>query len=219
MDSQLENMLIRYVLEHSDYDILPISGIEIAALWSTRDKYAWDLFGKCIQLQGVDRQLSILNSQYFDEQVLRRYNDKRSGSDPKLEPLTIGCKKNKMLKDGITRFNLIMAGKSGGFPYFYASGTGTNDVSFSNFSLHQENARVDIRTDGILDAEGSTLFQRARFPTGIPDADISEFGACDAEEDPSIFFWRSVLDSEEILEHVQGETWYNGSHYMVVYSK
>lgn len=217
-DTQLENMLSSYA-QQGHHDDLPLAGIEISALWDVKDTYAWDLYSKCIQAQGIDRDVSIHNAQYFDEQLFRRYNDKRSGTNPKLEPLHIGCRKNKILKDGLTRLNLIMAGKSGGFFYFYASGTGTSPVSIGNKGLHDENARIDMRTDGILDAFGNVLFMRARFPTGIPDATISEFGACDTEEDPSTFCWRVVLEPSEYLEHVQGETWYNGSHYLVTYSK
>lgn len=217
-DSQIENILVSYV-QQAHFDYLPISGVELSALWSVDDKYAWDLFGKCIQLQGVDRELSIRNAQYFDEQLFRRYDDKRAGTDPKLEPLQIGVQNNKILRDGLSRLNQIMAGKSGGYFYFYASGEGTSPVSIGNKGLDDENSRVDMRTDGILDAFGNVLFMRARFPSGIADATISEFGACDAEEDPSTFCWRVVLDSNEYLEHTQGETWYNGSHYMVVYSK
>lgn len=216
--SQIENILVKQV-QQAHFDYLPIAGIEVSALWDAKDTYAWDLFDKCVQKEGVDRELSITNAQYFDEQLLRRYEDKRSGSDPKLEPLNIGVHPNKILKDGLTRLNLIMAGKSGGFFYFIASGEGTSPVSIGNKKLDNENARVDMRTDGILDAFGNTLFMRARFPTGIPDATITEFGACDAAEDPSTFCWRVVLDPTEYLEHTQNETWYNSSHYLVTYSK
>jgi len=216
-DSQLENILVSYVQQ--TYDYLPISGIDISALWDVNDRYAWDLYSKCIQSKDVDRELSIHNAQYFDEQLFRRYEDKRSGTDPKLEPIKVGCKPNKILKDGLTRLNLIMANKSGGFFYFVASGEGVSPVSIGNTGLDDENARIDMRTDGILDAFGNTLFMRARFPTGIADATITEFGATDAEEDPSTFCWRVVLDSNEYLEHVQSETWYNSSHYLVTYSK
>lgn len=217
-ESQLENILIGHV-QTAHYDYMPIAGVELSALWDVKDTYAWDLFGKCIQLEGVDRELAIANAQYFDEQLFRRYDDRRSGTDPKLEPLQVGVQSNKILKDGLTRLNLIMANKSGGFFYFYASGEGTSPVSIGNKTLDDENARVDMRTDGILDAFGNVLFMRARFPTGVPDATISEFGACDTEEDPSTFCWRVVLDPTEYLEHTQGETWYNGSHYLVTYSK
>jgi hypothetical protein len=217
-NSQIENILVGYV-QQAHFDYLPIAGIELSALWDAKDTYAWDLYDKCIQYEGVDRELSINNAQYFDEQLFRRFEDKRSGSDPKLEPLQIGCKPNKILKDGLTRLNLIMANKSGGFFYFLASGEGTSPVGIGNKELDNENARVDMRTDGILDAFGNVLFMRARFATGIPDATISEFGACDTEEDPSTFCWRVVLDPTEYLAHVQGETWYNSSHYLVTYSK
>lgn len=217
--SQVENILTRYVLESLSFDYVYKTGVDICALWSVNDTYAYDLYTKCIQLEGVDRELAIENAQYFDEQLLRRFQDKRSGSNPKLEPLQVGCKKNKILKDGLTRFNLIMANKSSGFPFFYASGTGTSPVSIGNKKLDDENARVDMRKDGILDATGNVLFMRARFPSGIADADISEFGACDLAEDPSTFFWRVVLDPSEVLEHTQNQTWYNSSHYLVTYSK
>lgn len=217
-DSQIENYLISYVQE-PHYDYMPIAGLELCALWSARDKYAWDLYGKCIQLKEVDRELSIKNAQYFDEQLFRRYEDKRAGTDPKLEPLQISIKPNKILKDGLTRLNLIMANKSNAFFYYYVSGEGTSPVSIGNKGLDDENARVDMRTDGILDAFGNVLFMRARFPTGIPDATISEFGAADSEEDPSTFCWRVALNSGEYLEHTQGETFYNGSHYLVTYSR
>lgn len=217
-DSQIENILAAYVQE-SHFDYMPIAGVELCASWDINDRYAWDLYGKCIQSKDVDRDISIMNSQYFDEQLFRRYEDRRSGSDPKLEPLQVSAKGNKILKDGLTRLNLIMANKSSAFFYFIASGEGTSPVSIGNKGLDDENARIDMRTDGILDAFGNVLFMRARFPTGIPDATITEFGACDNEEDPSTFCWRVVLDPTEYLTHTQNETWYNSSHYLVTYSK
>lgn len=216
--SQLENILTSYVVQ-PNFDFMPISGIDISATWSVNDTYAWDMYSRCIELKSVDRELSILNAQYFDEQMLRYYEDKRSGTDPKIEPLQVAVKPNKILKDGLTRFNLIMANQSGAFFYFYASGTGTSPVSIGNKKLHNENARIDMRTDGILDASGNSLFMRARFPSGIADATITEFGACDEPENPSTFAWRVKLDPTEYLNHVQNETWYVSSHYLITYSK
>lgn len=216
--SQLENILVS-LTSITNVDFRSMIGIDVSVLWDVNNKYAWDLYSKCIQLNGADRELSIQNALYFDEQVLRRFDDKRSGTNSQLEPLQITVKPNKILKDGLTRFNLIMANKSSGFPFFYASGIGTSPVSIGNKKLDDENARVDMRRDGILDATGNVLFMRARFPSGIADADVSEFGACDLAEDPSTFFWRVVLDSNEVLEHTQNQTWYNSSHYLVTYSK
>lgn len=214
--SQIENMLVRYAHEE-EYDFIGMSGVDISAVWDVNDTYVYELYDKCIALQNIDRELSIQSSLYFDEQLLRRYEDKRSGTDIKMQPLQIAVKPNKILKDGLTRFNSIMANKSSAFFNFYASGTGTSPVSIGNKGLDDENARVDMRRDGILDATGNVLFMRARFPSGIADADISEFGACDQAEDPSTFAWRVVLSDP--LEHIQNERFYNSSHYLVTYSK
>lgn len=198
-----------------------IAGLEIAALWSNKsNKYAYDYFSKLVEAhrQG-DKDLMMKMSKYFDRQVLRYHNDKRAGSDKNLEPLSSAAQPNKVLKDGITRFTEILADKSAEFFYYFVSGTGTTAVSVGQRALAAENARVDMRLDGLLDAYGNTLLMRARFPTGIADATITEFGASDKPADPSTFAWRVVLDSTEYFDHTQGETWYTGSHYLVTYSK
>lgn len=197
-----------------------IAGLEVAALWSNRSKRAYDYFSKLVEAhkQG-NRELVIRMSNHFDDQVMRYHDDKRSGSDKALEPLSSGVQSNKVLKDGITRFNEILADKSAEFFYYIVSGTGTTAVSVGQRSLAAENARVDMRLDGLLDAYGNILLMRARFPTGIANARITEFGAADKPSDPSTFAWRVVLDPTEYFDHIQGETWYTSSHYLVTYSK
>lgn len=197
-----------------------IAGLEVAALWSNRSKYAYDYFSKLVEAQKQgDRDLARQMSKYLDCQTLRYHDDKRSGSDEDLEPLTTAAQSNKVLKDGITRFNEILADKSAEFFYYIVSGTGTTAVSVGQRGLAAEIARVDMRADGLLDAYGNILLMRARFPTGIANATITEFGASDKPSDPSTFAWRVLLDPTEYFDHVQGETWYTSSHYLVTYSK
>jgi hypothetical protein len=166
-----------------------------------------------------ERDLALEMSRYWDEQVSRYHDDKRSGSDRRLEPLQTGIKSNKVLKDGIVRFIEILADKSAGFFYYAVSGTGTTGVTVGQRGLAAENARVDMRTNGLLDALGNALYQRATFPTGLASATITEFGASDKPSNPSIFAWRVLLDPSEYFTHEQGETWYNSSHYLVMYAK
>jgi hypothetical protein len=200
------------------YDLLGIAGIEACVLWDNRNEYAKRFYDKTIEAN-VGREIALKNAQYMDMQIFLRHNDQRSAADPKLEPLAYAIKGNKLLKDGLDRLNLIMASRSGDFFYFYACGTGSSNASVGQTKLDSEIARVDIRRDGLLDAFGNTLFQRARFATGIPSNTIREFGACDTAEDPSTFMWRAVLPEEDKLEHTQNATWFSGSHFLVSYSR
>ena len=195
-------------------------GLEVAALWSNRNTFAKEFSDKMIQAhkQG-ERDLALDMSHYWDEQVWRYHDDKRSGSDKQLEPLQTGIKPNKVLKDGIVRFIEILADKSAGFFYYAVSGTGLTGVTVGQRGLAAENARVDMRINGLLDALGNALYMRATFPTGLASATITEFGAADKPTNPSVFAWRVLLDPSEYFEHEQGQTWYNSSHYMVLYAK
>lgn len=197
-----------------------IVGLEVAALWSNRNKFAQEYFQKSIEAhrQG-DRDLALKMSAYWDEQVFRYHDDKRSGSDKDLEPLQAAVKPNKVLKDGIGRFIEILADKSAAFFYYAVSGTGTTGVTVGQRGLARENARVDMRLNGLLDSLGNALYMRATFPTNLTSATITEFGAADRPANPSTFAWRVLLDETEYFTHEQGQTWYNSSHYMVFYAK
>ena len=204
--------------EGSHYDLVQTQGLEACALWDNKDEYIKKFYDRTIE-KNVGYELAHKNSMYLDTQLFLRYNDQRSAADPKIEPLQVSMVHNMLLKDGLTVLNQIMANRSGDFFYFYAAGIGSSDASVGQTKLDSEVARVDIRTDGILDAFGNVLFQRARFATGIPSNTIREFGSCNASEDPSIFCWRAVLPESEKLEHVQNSTWFSGSHYLISYSR
>lgn len=197
-----------------------MEGYEIAGLWYSDDHYAINQFMRAVKAQHTgDRATTLKLALEFDNQLLRFYKDKRTGSDLKLQPVQCAFAKNKVLTDGISRFNEIIADKSVEFFYFLASGTGTTAVSVGQHRLAEENARVDMRNAGTFDAAGNMQINRAMFPTGISSDTITEFGGCDKPSDPSSFAWRVVLDETEYFEHVQGDTWYTGSHYLVTYSK
>lgn len=193
-------------------------GYHIAALWSNSDVVAQHLFKKAVAAEKAgDRALAIKLSEYFDGEIVKHYNDNRSALELKPEASAIAT--NKVFTDGISRFNEIIADKSVEFFYYIASGTGTTSVSVGQHRLAAENARVDMRINGVFDAAGNVQINRAMFPTGIADAVITEFGGCDTPTDPSTFAWRVLLDESEYFFHVQGDTWYTGSHYLVTYSK
>jgi hypothetical protein len=193
-------------------------GFHIAALWSTSDKRAMHLFNQAVAAEKIgDREKAIKLSYSFDEQILNHYNDNRTRLT--IEPETSAIATNKVFTDGISRFNEIIADKSVEFFYYIASGTGTTSVSVGQHRLAAENARVDMRVNGVFDAAGNVQINRAMFPTGIADATVTEFGGCDTPTDPSTFAWRVLLDESEYFDHVQGDTWYTGSHYLVTYSK
>lgn len=197
-----------------------MEGYEIAALWSVDDRHALDEYMRSVRAAHAgDRATSVRLALEFDNQLLRYYHDRRSGSNPKLQPIQPAFAKNKVLTDGISRFNEIIADKSVEFFYYIASGTGTTAPSVGQHRLAEENARVDMRQTGTFDAAGNMQINRAMFPTGISSDTITEFGGCDQPADPSIFAWRVVLDESEYFDHVQGESWYTASHYLVTYSK
>lgn len=198
-----------------------IGGTEFAALWSTADnRYAKKYYDKTVELhRNGFRQEALSMSLYFDTQIHRYHEDKRSGSDYNLEPMKTAEQNNKVLKDGITRFSEIMADVSADFFYYLVSGTGTAGVNVGQRGLSAENARADMRTHGVMDSAGNLLLMRCQFPTGIPTATITEFGAADKPADPSTFAWRVVLDPTEYFIHEQGETWYTASHYLAMYAK
>lgn len=200
---------------------MTMGGRELAALWSINDNtYAKKYYDKTVELhQKGFRQESIAMSVHFDTQIHRYHEDKRSGSDINLEPIQTAEQNNKVLKDGITRFSEIMADVSAEFFYYLVSGTGTAGVNVGQRGLSAENARADMRTNGVMDSAGNLLLMRCQFPTGIPTATISEFGATDKAADPSTFAWRVVLEPSEYFDHEQGETWYTASHYLVMYAK
>ena len=177
-------------------------------------------YDKTVELhQNGFREESVAMSIHFDTQVHRYHEDKRSGSDYNLEPMQTAEKNNKVLKDGITRFSEIMADVSADFFYYLVAGTGITPVSVGQRGLAQEIARADMRTHGVMDSAGNILLMRCQFPTGIPSATISEFGATDRAADPSTFAWRVLLDSTEFFVHEQGNTWFTASHYLAMYAK
>lgn len=197
-----------------------MEGYEIAALWSNDDRYTKDLYMRAVRAaQAGDRQTAVRLSLEFDGQVLRYHNDKRSGSNPRMQPLVTGFAQNKVLTDGITRFNEIISDKSVEFFYYIASGTGITSPSVGQHRLAAENARVDMRQNGVFDAAGNMQINRSMFPTGIASATITEFGGCDAPAEPSTFAWRVVMDESEYFDHEQGVTFYTAGHYLVTYSK
>jgi hypothetical protein len=198
-----------------------IGGQEIAALWSTGDNtYAKRYYDKTVELHSKGfREESLSMSLYFDTQIHRYHEDKRSGSDSNLEPIKTAEQTNKVLKDGITRFSELMADVSADFFYYLVSGTGTAAVNVGQRGLSAENARADMRTHGVMDSAGNLLLMRCQFPTGVTSATITEFGATDRPSDPSTFAWRVLLDPTEYFVHEQGETWYTASHYLAMYAK
>lgn len=200
---------------------IDIGGRELAALWSTADNtYAKKYYDKTVELHKKGfRQEALSMSLHFDTQIHRYHEDKHSGSDTNLEPMQTAEQNNKVLKDGITRFSEIMADVSADFFYYLVSGTGTTAVNVGQRGLAAENARADMRTHGVMDSAGNLLLMRCQFPTGIPSATITEFGATDRPADPSTFAWRVILDPTEYFVHEQGETWYTASHYLVMYAK
>lgn len=206
---------------YSTQSSVEIAGTELAALWSTKgNSFAKTFYDKTVQLHQLGyRQEAIEMSHYFDTQIYRYYQDKRTGSNKDLEPVNTAYATNKVLKDGITRFSEIMADVSAEFFYYLVSGTGTAGVNVGQRGLSAENARADMRTHGVMDSAGNLLLMRCQFPTGIPSATISEFGASDKPADPSTFAWRVVLDPSEYFVHEQGETWYTASHYLAMYAK
>lgn len=196
------------------------AGLEIAALWDNSNTYAKEFFEKSVEIhQQGDRELALAMSSYWDEQVWRHYEDKHSGSDKELEPLQSAVKPNKVLKDGITRFNEILADKSAEYFYYLVAGTGTSNVFVGQRGLANEIGRIDMRLTGILDAQGNSLIMRGMFPTGLSNAIVTEFGASDKPSNPSTFAWRVVLDPSEYFTHEQGSTFFNISHYLVTYAK
>jgi hypothetical protein len=217
-------MMTNELLNHLTQDLnssMSIGGRELAAIWSTADNtYAKKYYDKTVELhQKGFREESVAMSVHFDTQIHRYHEDKRSGSDINLEPIGTAEQNNKVLKDGITRFSEIMADVSAEFFYYLVSGTGTAAVNVGQRGLSAENARADMRTNGVMDSAGNLLLMRCQFPTGIPTATISEFGATDKAADPSTFAWRVVLEPSEYFDHEQGETWYTASHYLAMYAK
>lgn len=200
-----------------------IAGRQLAALWPTKpmqSNFAKQFYDKTVGMHRAGfREEALQMSVYFDTQIHRYYEDKRTGSDPELEPLAVAEKNNKVLKDGITRFGEVLADKSVGFFFYLVSGTGTATVSVGQKGLSAENARSDMRTSGVMDSTGNVLLMRSQFPTGLPSATITEFGAADKAANPSVFAFRVLLEPDEYFVHEQGETWYTASHYLAFYSK
>jgi hypothetical protein len=189
-------------------------GIMIAALWAKEDSerldYYFKRFGKDSPLSDTDK---FKLTEDFDRQVHRIWNDQRSGT--KLEPLQASRSPNKKLASGITRDNLVLAGKAGLLFEFQAAGTNASRPSIGQKRLFAEHARIDAE----LHPQGNILKSVARYSTNIPSATICEFGGCDAPSDPTTFSWRSIIESvDDRLAHVQGVTEFTGSHVEVSYS-
>jgi hypothetical protein len=190
-------------------------GVMIAALWlaetdSDRLDYYFKRIGKDSPLSDQEK---FRLTEDFDRQVHRVWNDQRTGT--KLEPIQVSRSPNKKLASGITRDNLVLAGKAGLLFEFQASGTNASTPSIGQKRLFAENARIDAE----LHAQGNLLKSVARYSTNIPSATICEFGGCDAPSDPTTFSWRSIIESvDDRLAHVQGVTEYTGSHVEVTYS-
>lgn len=187
----------------------------LAALWLVTDKakldYFFDRFSNKSPLS-EDLKNKMLN--IFDDQVARKWHDKRTGS--LLEPVEAVIAPNKKLADGIARDNLVLAGRAGLLFLFMASGTGQSKPSIGQHNLDDENARVDAE----IHPQGNVLKTVGRFPTTIPSATISEFGACDEPQDPCTFSWRSIIENTAYqLPHIQGTTEFTGSHCEVTYSQ
>lgn len=201
-------------------DSFGLRGLDLAGLWDADNKYAIEFYDNMVwAAKHGQREMAMQLGHYWDMQLFYKHDDQRSKIDPKLEPLSASKQPNKILKDGMTRLMLICADKSAEFFWFVASGTGTSTPTIGQKNLDAENARVDMRADGHMDAFGNILFFRARFGTGIPTATIREFGGCDEPEDPSKFAWRVVLPEAEKVEHVQFQTWYSASHYLIASAK
>lgn len=221
-DDRLEQQIadeMTHLEAHPSPDSFGVRGIQLAGLWDAHNPIAWGFYSKIIEMKEVDREKAIAMSRFFDLQLLYKWNDQRSKIEPDLEPIDSVKAYNKILQDGLSRLMLFCANKSSEFFYWVASGTGTSAPTVGQKALDNENARVDMRVDGHLDSIGNILFFRARFSEGISSDTVYEFAACDSADDPAKFCWRVVLPEANKIEHVQYDTWYTASHYLIATAK
>lgn len=225
------------IINHESLEKTGAGNIERAALWDIKDSF--HVMKYIRQLQDIKREIAHCRTRYpemyrqlkavkhkmmsdYDGLIDRIWNDQKSGtyfirSGTKFEPHQVVRARNLVTWDGLAMFTGLIAQDTDESPNFMVIGTGTSEATFGDQELEIEVARIDIQILGDLSAEGTVLKFTGAFPTGIPNAVISEFGASDSgsgiDEGVGVLAYRTVIENtNDMLSHIQNRTIIQSSH-------
>lgn len=202
-----------------------LNGITKSALWDVSD---YDYHMKYVKL--VNAQAS-KQSRYnlitnLDNHLESLWDDHRNHKlDPYKEPhkgweaINISKNKNKTTIYACVRYAELITDESTDRFYWMASGTSVSAVPLvTDKKLNAENIRVSLKDNGFLFSNQNVVMEHGVFPQTIQTCTIKEFGAFDAPSSldvNQVLEWHNIIKySNEYHEHVQGQTYYSGTHSM-----
>jgi len=192
--------------------------VVIASLWDYNDEQA---VNKILHRVREGK----LSADTFEQKLTRHYNDQTVYFDTDsylsrfFEPLENFLLKPKKVTEpkhdlvtnsGMIRVAQLLAGQSNAIFNTMASGTGETSERASDTTLSAENWRVSMISSGYIQPVGIVIKYAGKFPSVVPSATISEFGAFDSvASNAGTMFFRTVLPSGAGIEHTQNRTFYS----------
>lgn len=230
---------MRRIIEHNTTDKILVPGISRSALWNA---HTIPVYNYNRELRQLGKEIAYCRTRYREiyhrlkavkHQVMAEYeglldriwNDQKTGTyfkkGERFEPHHVTKQPNLVMWDGLTGFTELMSGEISNTFVFKKAGTGTTPPTYSDPGLETEIATVDMRIDGDINSDGIVLKDTATFPTGVPSATVSEFGATDTDGDETSarLAYRVVIERvEDRLGHIQDVTEVQESHSIVFQS-
>src|SRR6266508_1837914 len=161
--------------------------VVIASLWDHRDEKKVEKILHRIRTKEIPPDT-------FEQKLTRHYNDQTVHFDIDsmwrfFEPLDNFLLKPKKVTEpkhdlvtnsGMIRVAQLLAGQSNAIFNTMASGTGETSERASDTTLSAENWRVSMISSGYIQPVGIVIKYAGKFPSVVPSATISEFGAFDS---------------------------------------
>jgi|SRR5215471_367189 len=193
----------------TNYSIMTLSGIDIAASWRLEDK--------AIVLDAIRR------AKYDPIQAVGFYNALVAalhGQWSAAKPERIGFTTNKMTDNGIQRHGELVCMKTSKLFTYFAIGTGSSPTTSQSSALDAEIGRSYMDSDdGFRVAAGSDIIECGYFDETYPSFTASESGCFDGDgTDPNseIMEWRAVYPTSQQIAHTQNVNFMTYIHTIVM---
>ena len=152
---------------------------------------------------------------YYEQFLIRSYNDQTVCYEHLPEPSNISYKFDRVVFSGLERIADLVTGKTSRTFNYYAIGTGITPVLPSDTSLDFEAHRVAIFSTGFAESKGSSMVFAANFPTTLPSMNVTESGIFDRYTTVGdTMLLRTLYVGSNVIPHVFNQTFVATSHFV-----
>lgn len=188
-----------------------------ALLYDPNDYEKLQKFYANIRVARQNNLLELKNElvQYYEQYLIRTYNDQTVCYEFLPEPYHSSYKFDRVVFSGLERIADLVTGKTSRTFNYYSIGTGLTPVRPSDTSLDFEAHRVAIFTTGFAESKGSSMVFAANFPTTLPSMNVTESGIFDRyTQVGDTMLLRTLYIGSNVVPHVFNQTFVAVSHFV-----